>query len=326
MTMFKGYYIIGFLLLSFSIYGQFQTQYSLNAFDPLMFNPAYRTTNNTGVFNLHGRKQWTTIEGTPFSQAANLLLPIPIRNTAITLNIQNEGIGIQKNLSIALGANYAYELNKTNKFIIGAQFNYINRQLNGSLIRTPEGIYSQGTIIHSDDMLPTLRVGGNTIGMNIGLSWIGKNMYSSFSIQNVNNPKINFNNNRVNIEYLKNYYFIFGIDIKMSDIWVIKPNVFIKTDAIQTQNDMNIFLEYKSVFGFGIGYRGLLQNNKDALIGNIEVKLGENYKLYYAYDFSISSLNSLNPATHELLLTYNLGNVFGTGKLPPTIYNPRFFK
>jgi type IX secretion system PorP/SprF family membrane protein len=324
--MLRLFHCILFVFILHGLYGQQATQYSLNAYDPLMYNPAYRTSDNTGVLNLHGRKQWTTIDGAPFTQTANLLLPIQSINTALILNIQNEIIGIQKNLSLGIGANYGYDINSTNKIVVGAQYNYVTKQLDGTLIKTPEGIYAQGSIIHNDNILPTVNVNGATSGLNMGMTWFGKTMYASLSVCNINSPIIKLNNDKLNINYLKIYYFNFGLDIKLSDIWVIKPNVFLKTDAIQTQSDINFLLEYKKIFGLGLGYRGLNQNTTDALLGLFGIKLGDKYKLYYAYDFTLSSLNTLNPGTHELLLTYNLGNVFGVGKNPPTIYNPRFIK
>ena len=75
----------------------------------------------------------------------------------------------------------------------------------------------------------------------------------------------------------------------------------------------------------GASFRGFGNNSKDAAMLIAGLKLNEKTTLAYAFDVPLSPLNTVNRGSHELLLRYSLNKPIGIGKLPPVIYNPRFF-
>jgi hypothetical protein len=83
-------------------------------------------------------------------------------------------------------------------------------------------------------------------------------------------------------------------------------------------------LQYNDNIFLGASFRGYSKNTQDALAIFGGVKLSPKMKLAYSYDVTLSGLNTIAQATHEIVLQYNLGKEFGKGKLPPIIYNPRF--
>jgi len=98
----------------------------------------------------------------------------------------------------------------------------------------------------------------------------------------------------------------------------------VKSNISQTQIDFSVIVKYNDNIFLGTSFRGYNSDNTDALVLMTGIKLSEKIRLAYAYDLSLSSLNTVNSGSHEILLNYNLGKPIGKGKPPRVIYNPRF--
>ena len=88
--------------------------------------------------------------------------------------------------------------------------------------------------------------------------------------------------------------------------------------------DFSVLFNYLDNIFLGASFRGYTKNAQDALIGMVGIKLSQQIKVAYAYDYTLSNLNVASQGSHEIVLQYNLGKPIGKGKLPPIIYNPRF--
>ena len=98
----------------------------------------------------------------------------------------------------------------------------------------------------------------------------------------------------------------------------------IQSDMQQTQVELTTLLRYSgNVFG-GAGLRGYNKNTFDAVVLLAGFNLNEKTTLAYAYDLSLSALNSVSNGSHAITLRYNFNKPLGGGVPPPIIYNPRF--
>ena len=66
------------------------------------------------------------------------------------------------------------------------------------------------------------------------------------------------------------------------------------------QEEANAILVYRKFFWAGAGYRGFTGNSQDALIGYAGVRLSENFKLGYSYDYNLSALSSANSGSGQV--------------------------
>ena len=99
---------------------------------------------------------------------------------------------------------------------------------------------------------------------------------------------------------------------------------------LQHQYDIRTLLSHArlkdlndNIFGGG-SYRGYNAVTGDAVAIILGLKLSEKVRFAYAYDVTVSNLNTVSNGSHEVMLNYNFGKPIGQGKLPPIIYNPRF--
>ena len=98
-----------------------------------------------------------------------------------------------------------------------------------------------------------------------------------------------------------------------------------KTDITETQSEISAAARWHENTFVGFSYRGFSASSRDAAVLFGGLKLNEKTTLAYAFDIPLSPLQSANRGSHELLLRYSLNKPIGMGKLPPIIYNPRFF-
>jgi hypothetical protein len=101
--------------------------------------------------------------------------------------------------------------------------------------------------------------------------------------------------------------------------------LFVKSDITKTQTEISLLARWKENIFAAASFRGLGKDARDAasIMGGFQ--LNEKTLLGYAFDIPLSGLSVANRGSHELLLRYNLNKPIGAGKLPPVIYNPRFF-
>ena len=103
------------------------------------------------------------------------------------------------------------------------------------------------------------------------------------------------------------------------------PSILVKTDLVKTQTDISAVINWRESTFAGFSFRGFGNSSKDAFVLLGGLKMSERTTILYAFDVSRSSLGSVSRGSHELLLRYSLNKPVGAGKLPPVIYNPRFF-
>ncbi len=105
----------------------------------------------------------------------------------------------------------------------------------------------------------------------------------------------------------------------------LKPSVLVKSDLKETQVEVSAMARWRENTFAGASLRGFGKSSKDAAVLFVGFKLNEKTTLAYAFDIPLSSLNTAQRGSHELLLRYSLNKPIGVGRLPPVIYNPRFF-
>ena len=101
---------------------------------------------------------------------------------------------------------------------------------------------------------------------------------------------------------------------------MLKPNVWIKSDAASAQIDINLLAELNNMILGGVSYR---YQDAVVLMAGLKMPLGPgNAKLMYAYDINTSQLRSYNSGSHEILLGYCF-NIKNSADLAKHV-NPRF--
>ncbi len=313
--------LITFLLLWQWGKAQQPAQYSLYMFNPLGWNPAYAGLDNslsiTGVY----RKQWTGLTGSPTTQNISAHMPLYIASGGVGINVENDEFGAERWTSALLSYSYQKELGG-GILALGVGGGVIQRELDGSKLRTPDGSYIEpGNPNHNDPILPLNAETATVPTFHAGVHFITERIEAGFSVRNINEGQAEFSTLTLSLK--RNYNFSVGAHFDLGRVLSLHPYALLRSDLTQTQVDFSVILRYNdNIFG-GASFRGYNVNSSDAVAILAGFRLSEKLTLAYAYDLTLSDLNTVSNGSHEIMLNFNLNKPIGQGKLPPIIYNPR---
>jgi type IX secretion system PorP/SprF family membrane protein len=305
-------------------YAQQPAQYSLYMLNPYSINPAAAGLEKTLIATGGYRTQWVGIEGNPITQFLNVAVPLSIIGSGIGISLHNESIGARNGLTFKASYNYILKMGD-NQLSFGVAGGLVQGALDGSKLRTPDGDYNQGVIDHKDKTLAAVSVNGSVPTFDAGVYFKSEKFEGGVSMSNLTEPSLQLTGvNVINVNLKRNYFAVAMAHFDLLNKITIHPSVLIKSDAVQTQMDFSTIFRYDDNIFLGASFRGYNKNSQDAITFLGGFKLNPKLSLAYSYDFTLSSLKTINDGTHEIVLQYNIGKEFGRGKLPPIIYNPRF--
>lgn len=318
----KHFFTFFFLVATFSLaQGQQLSQYSLYMLNPFAWNPGYVGLDNslsvTGVF----RKQWTGLVGSPTTQNLSAHLPMYYLSGGVGINVENDALGAQQLTSASLA--YAYHQDLGGGILsFGVSAGMVQRTLDGSKIRTPDGNYIEpGNYNHNDDLLPLSAESATAPTFHAGIYFANDWLEAGFSARNITEPTTDYST--LSLPLNRNFNFNLGFHIDLSKTLSLHPSAIVRSDLIQTQTDFSVILRYNdNIFGGG-SLRGYNSNSLDAVAILAGFKLSDKLTLAYGYDLTLSDLNTVSNGSHEISLNYNLNKIIGKGRPPKIIYNPR---
>lgn len=310
-----------FLIAIFNLlHAQQPAQYSLFMFNPMGWNPAYVGLDNslsiTGVF----RKQWTNLAGSPSTQNLSAHMPVYLLNGGVGVNVENDALGAQRLTS----ASVAYAFHKalgSGTLSIGASGGMVQRMLDGSKIRTPDGQYLEPDFNHNDFLLPLSGETANVLTFHAGVYFTSEWLDAGFSVRNITEPTTDFST--VSLHLNRSFNFNLGVHLDIFENVTLHPFALVRSDLKQTQTDFSVIVRYSDNIFAGASLRGYNSNSLDAVALLAGFRLSENWTLAYGYDLTMSDLNTVSNGSHEISLNYNLNKIIGKGRPPKIIYNPR---
>ena len=317
-------FLFGILCLSKNALAQQPAQYSLFMLNKYNYNTAYagldKSLSMTGVV----RKQWVSFPGSPLTFQFNAHTPIPRINSGIGLGMEYDAIGAERMLRTRLSYNYMINLGK-GVLSLGVAGNFLQRSLDGSILRTPDGDYGSGNN-HNDPILGNNTARGNTFTGEVGVYYKHPKFEIGVSAINLQEPVAKLSTNTLiqEIKYKRNLFFQAQYHWDVNAQWRISPMLLAKSDIIRTQVDLAATVWYDQRFLGGVGYRGFTANSQDAVFLYIGMQVSKNFLLAYNYDISLNALRTFNSGSHEIVLNYNLNKEMGREIPQKILYNPRF--
>lgn len=304
-------------------YAQQPSQYSMYMWNKYAFNPAYAGMENslslTGVY----RNQWVGLEGSPVTQGVNVHMPFYFAGGGIGIGLENETIGSWRQTTTMITYDYQAEMGTSGILSIGLSAGLIQRELDGTKVRTPGGTYDEesSVIDHQDLAILEELQSGTAPTFHFGAFYQSEKLEIGISAMNLLENEVALSS--FGFKPDRTYFMYAGYQIDIGRRIVAEPSVLLKSSTEQTQIDLSVLMRYNENIFFGTSFRGYNSDTRDAiaLIGGF--KLSEKTTLGYSFDLTTSGLRNVNSGTHELLLNYNLGKAIGKGRPPHIIYNPR---
>lgn len=315
--------LIILILSTGALFAQQDAQQSQYMFNGIYINPAYAGYKENLNFHSYFRSQWTGIEGAPKSMSLAVDAIANNGNVGLALQISNDRLGAQTNLSAY--ANYAYRLRMNNegtsRLALGFGVGVMQLGINNSLLNPndPEPYLATGM---QSTFVPDGRV---------GVFYSDDKYYAGISADNLISQFINVRNRGFIAQPKPHYYLTGGALFPLSEDVLIKPSVLLKDDAGgPTSLDLNTFIMFGQRLWVGGSYRTgvklynktYLQNDLSRLnsfVAAMELFPLENLRVGYAYDISIGPLKGYSGGTHEI----SIGFYIKTQKT--RMLTPRFF-
>ena len=157
------------------------------------------------------RRQWAGLEGGPTSQTLNVHLPLYYLSGAFGVGVENESLGPEKNTTATVSYNYWLPINKTSILSMGLAAGVVQKSIDGTVLRAPDGTYSVGEFNHNDQRIPLTKETAQAPTVNAGIYFRSPRIDIGFSANNLLGSSFEIEaNETVNIGLVQNYFFIFA--------------------------------------------------------------------------------------------------------------------
>ena len=288
---------------------------------PLRLNPA----SCGNLYSLDAsatlRRQWQGLEGSPSTTQFAIGAPIYIANAGVSIGFERDEIGLQA-VNLFRGG-LAYKVFEKDELSVslGGAVTYRQATLDGSSLRTADGTYTNGVIVHFDNLLPTSEIASSSVGFDGGIEIKWKESRLGVSLLDLNEPVSNWSG--VNRKWSRTILTHANTILPVAELVDIEASAILQVGQNAMQSAVNATAWYNNNIGVGGSLRGYSGTTLDAVSLLIGWRPSEKITLAYAYDFGLSTLVRSHQGSHEVVLRYVMKEPIGRGKLPPVIFNPR---
>ncbi len=269
---------------SFYCSAQQQAMYSQYLINGLAINPAYAGSKEllSGVVGY--RKQWVGLNGAPSTFNLGVHSPLKKKNIGIGLNITGEEIGITKSTGIFLSGSYKIPM-ETSTLRFGLQASLTNYKQKWSEINTIDEGDNAFNLADESYLLKNF---------GAGIYWNSERYFAGFSI-----PLILFqDNNSIGLNLVRHYYMHAGTLVDLNKELKLKPSIMLKyVEGAPVQFDLNTMLLLNDILWLGGSYRSM-----DGISLSTQIHTKKLLWFGYAYDFPLTSLNTVNSGSHEIFI------------------------
>ena len=293
------------LFVGNSLKAQQEPMYSQYMFNMLHINPAY--AGNRAVDNITTlyRKQWVAIEGAPTTASLSWDRRQEGSNVGYGLQIYNDQLGIESTSGVQAFYSYRIPFEKS----------FLSFGLSGGVLNY-RAAFSQTSTTQSGDPLFQDDVNGWLPTIGFGILYATENWYAGLSVPALLETKINADNQQVTTGANNHYFLTGGYIFDVSEMLKLKPSILLKAvRGAPFEYDINLNAWIQNIMGLGVSYR-----TGDAIVAMFELQIFPEFRLGYAYDYTISNLKPYSKGTHELMLRYEFGNKKNQRVLSPRYY------
>lgn len=285
--------IIAVLLLAFQMHGQQDPQYTQYMYNMNIINPAYAGSRENLSFGLLYRKQWAGIDGAP--ETGTFFGHSPIgNNLGLGLSAISDQIGPVKETNLYADISYTLQLGGEHRLAFGVKAGATFHDINLTA--------GNVDVIDPNDPFFGMGITKTTPNFGAGFFYYTEKYYLSFSVPNLlSSVHLDDNGNKIGSD-TQHYFLTGGYVFDLSKNTELKPSFLVKSafDA-PTSFDVNLNARFYKKFEIGASYR-----LDDSISGLVNFAVTPQFRIGYAYDSVSSDLNAYAPASHEIMLLFDL--------------------
>jgi type IX secretion system PorP/SprF family membrane protein len=286
----KKLIIILILLIAIKTQGQQDPQFTQYMYNMNVINPAYAGSKENLAFGLLYRTQWTGIDGAPKTGTFFGHMPVSDK-IGVGLSAITDEIGPIRETNTYADFSYTLSFSGEHRLAFGIKAGATFHDLGlGSV-----------DLIDQDD--PFFRnTSGVTPNVGAGVFYYTDNYYLAFSVPNIlSSVKLDAQGTKYGTE-TSHYFLTGGYVFQVSENTKLKPSFLVKSAfTAPTSFDVNLNALFFEKFEIGASYR-----LEDSFSGLVNFAISPNIRIGYAYDNVRSDIRNYAPASHELLLLFDL--------------------
>lgn len=284
--------IIAVLLLAFQMHGQQDPQYTQYMYNMNIVNPAYAGSRENLSFGLLYRNQWSGINGGP--ETGTFFGHSPIgNNLGIGLSVIADKIGPVKETNTYVDVSYTLRLGGEHRLAFGIKAGATFHDI---------GLNTGVVVVDPTDPFFAQDISSTTPNIGAGLFYYTDKYYVSLSVPNMlSSVHLDANGYKIGSQ-TQHYFLTGGYVFDLSPNTELKPSVMVKSafDA-PTSFDVNLNARFFKKFEIGASYR-----LDDSFSGLVNFALTPSIRVGYAYDAISSDIKAYAPASHEVILLFDL--------------------
>lgn len=279
-------------------------QYTQYMYNMNVVNPAYAGFKEGLAINLLYRNQWSGFDGAP--NTFSLVVHSPItEKVGLGASIVRDELGPVRETNAYADFSYTLDLSATFKLALGVKAGATFHEV--GLIDT--ALQDPGDPFFSENLNQTYP------NVGTGAFLYSDNFYVGVSVPNLLNS-VHLDTNELRFGSETNHYFVTsGYVFQATEDVKLKPSVMVKSafDA-PVSFDVNMNALFLEKFELGVSYR-----YDDSFSGIVGFQATPEFRIGYAYDAVTSEINNVAPASHEIIITYNIL------RNKKALRSPRFF-
>ncbi|RYY88777.1 MAG: type IX secretion system membrane protein PorP/SprF [Chitinophagaceae bacterium] len=275
-------------------YAQQDPHYTQYMYNMSVINPAYAGSKESISGGLLYRKQWVEIEDAPTTGTFFLHSPVG-RNVGLGLSVVNDKIGPVEETNFYGDFSYTLNLGGEHRLAFGLKGGLTMHKVDFARIypTLPD---------LQDDVFNSGNPSESFLNLGSGVFYYTEKYYVAFSIPNMLKARyLDFDGHKYGSEEM-HYFLTGGYVFDLSPVWKLKPFAMVKTSFGEPASfDVSLNALYNERFEIGATYR-----REDSFGAMVNFAITPELRIGYAYDHIISDLDVVTPASHEVMLLFDL--------------------
>lgn len=285
-------------ILTISVFAELRAQqdphYTQYMYNMSVMNPAYAGSKENISGGLLYRKQWVEIEDAPTTGTFFIHSPVG-KNVGLGLSAITDKIGPVEENNLYGDFSYTLNLGGEHKLAFGLKAGLTMHKIDFATIYPT-------LPIANDPVFGQANPNATFFNLGTGLFYYTNKYYIALSMPNMLKSKyLDFNGRKYGTEVL-HYFLTGGYVFDLNPNLKFKPFAMVKTSVdAPTSFDFSANFLFNEKLELGATYR--LEDSFGAMV-NFAVT--PSLRIGYAYDHIVSDLNVVTPASHEIMLLFDI--------------------
>lgn len=296
----KIYFTIAFaFMIMMDVEAQQDPHYTQYMYNMNVMNPAYAGSKENLAIGLLYRAQWVDIEGAPKTGTLSVHSPVG-KNVGLGLSAITDKIGPVEENNVYADFSYTVNLGGEHRLALGIKAGATFHKV---------GLFSDignGNVPDIND--PAFRENSSNTFFNIGTGFFyyTQKYYVALSVPNMLKSKhLDIKDDGREYQFgseTQHYFLTGGYVFDLSENTKFKPSFMLKSAfEAPTSLDVSANMMFYDRFEIGATYR-----LDDSFGGMVNYAITPNIRIGYAYDHIVSDLKVTTPASHEIMLLFDL--------------------